>query len=679
MHARSKPGELRKRRTATAAAAPRSDPAPARPRELLAGEAAPRRAGLLAASATLLLLTAFVYLQAARFEFLVFDDDQYVTANPHVRAGLTLDGAQWALRTTHASNWHPLTWVSHMLDVTLFGVTPGWHHGVNVLLHAANGILLLAALYRLTGALARSAVVAALFVVHPLHVESVAWVSERKDVLSTLFGLAALAVWAGYARRGGLGRYVATAALFALSLLAKPMWVTLPFLLLLLDWWPLARAPRGGGPGALWPLAREKLPLFALAVLSSAATYWAQSRGGAVNTLQAIPLLARFENAAVAYAVYLRQTVWPSGLAAFYPHPKSGIDPTSVLAALALLAAASLAVWRAAPHRPYLAVGWLWYLGMLVPVIGLVQVGSQSHADRYTYVPLVGIFILAVWGIGDLAAAPRARAGGASALARPPAIAACAAVAALAIGARGQAATWRTNRALFEHALAVTRENGWAHNNLGVTLANEGKLEEGIVHYREAVRIQPYRFHSRLNLGRALARQGRIDEAIAQYQAALQINPRFADAHSELCGGLARLGRADEALAHCQAALEIEPEHAAAFNNRGVALALRGDQAEAERSYREAIRVNPDYSEARNNLGALLARRQDLAGAIAEFRTALAQQPGYVNAANNLIRALYLKGNYTAAWDEVARLRRSGVEPDPRFLSDLAAKLPQPQ
>lgn len=459
----------------------------------------------------LVALAVAIYWPVGGFGFVAYDDQAYVSGNEMVRRGLGWSGAAWAFRTLTAANWHPLTWLSYMLDVQLFGVDPGWHHRVNLVFHAANGVLLFAFLRSATGSLWRSALVAALFVAHPLHVESVAWISERKDVLSAFFWLLAMLAYAGYVRHPGLWRYLAVAAAFVLGLMAKPMVVTLPFALLLLDVWPLRRRPA----------LVEKLPLFALSALSCAATWVAQARSGAVRGTQWLTVAVRVENAVVSYAAYLGKTVWPSSLAALYPHP--GYQPGGIPAGqIALAAAVLVAITGVAillrRSVPAIAVGWCWYLGTLVPVIGLVQVGQQSMADRYTYVPLIGIFCAVVWGLAALAARVRHGRIAAGAVAS-------AAVIACAVTARHQAGYWQDSIALFDHAAHVTEGNWLAWKNLGAALYESGRMPEALAAFQEEARIDPSDPDGWFNLGMTYGELERHAESAAAFEQALRLDP----------------------------------------------------------------------------------------------------------------------------------------------------------
>jgi protein O-mannosyl-transferase len=567
----------------------------------------------------LMAATVAVYEPVRHHDFVDFDDAKYVFENPEVRGGLTLAGVTWAFTTSHESNWHPLTWLSHMLDVELFGLNAGSHHLVNLLLHAANTVLLFVVLRSMTGALWRSALVAALFGLHPVHVESVAWVSERKDVLSTLFWMLTLMAYVRYFRRPTAHRYALIALSLTLGLMAKPMLVTLPFVLLLLDVWPLGRLPMArsasagetgldaaSGPGSLRSealrLVWEKVPLFALSAASAIVTFAVQQHGGAVTRIDRLPLWARVVNAFRSYARYLDKTLWPSDLAIFYPYTRVFFISDLVIAALTLVGI-SLLVWSEARRRPYLLVGWLWYVGTLVPVIGLVQVGSQSMADRYTYIPVIGIFLMVAWGVPDLVARwPSMR----------PILAAAAGV--MLVGCMlatwFQVQHWHNTVTLFEHASRVTRDNYLAHHNLGVALGRQGRLDESARHLREAVRIQPYhpQMHTRFAL--VLARQGKIDESIAEFREALRISPDDVDAYIGLGAALTRGGEIDEGIAQLRAALRIKPDSAEAHNVLGVALAEQGKTEEAIAHFWEALRIRPGYAEADRNLLKALARKE---------------------------------------------------------------------
>jgi hypothetical protein len=538
--------------------------------------------GTVCVCVLLSLLTVAVFGQVLGHGFLHYDDGVYVTENLAVRSGLGPESTRWAFTSLHRSNWTPLTWLSHMLDVELFGLRPAGHHGTNLGLHLTNTLLLFALLRRMTGALRRSALVAALFAIHPLHVESVAWVATRKDLLSTLFGLLAIwfyAAWLGSSR----GRDQALSLLFAaLGLMAKQMLVTLPFLLLLLDYWPLrrlstgsqepyagkegngrARRGRQSPPAAsLWSLVREKLPFFALSLAAAAIAFVAQDRGGSVADLEALSLWRRLDNAVLAYATYVWKTLYPTGLCVFYPFPSSPHSSGALAAALAGLAGVTLLAVFPLRGLRYPAVGWLWYLGSLVPVIGLVQIGGQAFADRYTYVPLIGLFIVVSWGIADLLKSellkgrvPEKWRVSDRAFTTVCLVLPCV----LALTAWKQVQHWRSDTTLFEHALTVTEGNFTAHNNLGNVLLEQGKPLEAIRHLEAALQVRPSSPKAHNNLANVYKDLGRSEDALRHYQLALREAPDAFQVHFNLAGALVVAGRNDEAAWHYARAAELEP------------------------------------------------------------------------------------------------------------------------
>jgi tetratricopeptide (TPR) repeat protein len=655
----------------------------------------------------LIVVTLAVYGGVGGYGF-VYDDDQYIVENLHVHRGLTADSVRWAFTTTYAANWHPLTWLSHMLDVQLYGVNPGGHHITNLLLHLANVVLLFLLLVRLTGAVWRSGFVAALFAVHPLHVESVAWVSERKDVLSAFFWILTMWAYARYAERPGVKRYLPVFLLFALGLTAKPMLVTLPFVLLLMDYWPLNRIGAGKGQVGLGRLVLEKTPLFVLSAASSVVTYFAQQKGGAVNLLAEIPLSTRLANALAAYGAYIAKMFWPGQLAPFYPHPGADLSIRLIIGAALLLAAVSVLVFRLRRDRRYLATGWLWYLGTLAPVIGLVQVGDQGMADRYTYIPLIGLFIMIAWGPevrqGDRATRRQGE--------RAMAVLAALLIGALAVSARVQAGYWRDTTTLFTHTLKVTSNNYVAHNNLGIGLERKGKIDEAIEHYSEAVKINPnYSFaynnlgnclmlkgktteamkayreavhvmpgnaSAHYNLGTALAGLGRSDEAVEHYREAIRLDPEDAAAHYNLAIALVELGRFDQAVGHYEEALRLDPDDAQGHYNLGIVLAGRGRIEDAIGHFQDALRIRPEYAEAHYNLGVALVQKRQVKEAIRHYSEAIRLKPDYGKAHKNLAVVLYLDGDYNRAWEEVRLAQEYGMSFDPAFIQALSDKSPEP-
>lgn len=568
------------------------------------------------------LTTLAVYSPVTRFDFVNFDDPDYITSNPHVRQGLTADGIEWALTSGEAANWFPVTRLSHMLDVQLFGLDAGWHHLTSVVFHALATLLLFAFLYRTTGARWPSAFVAFLFALHPLHVESVAWVTERKDVLSAFFWFLALWAYARYAERRLTGWYLLTLLAFCLGLMSKPMIVTLPFLMLLLDVWPLRRAQN---VRLLW----EKLPFFALSIGAAMVAYAVQSSAGAAEAIQ-VPMGLRAENALVSYVIYIVKMVWPSGMTVFYPYPHD-LPVWQVASAGLLLAGVTVLVLRFRSH-PYLVVGWLWYLGTLVPVIGLVQVGAQARADRYTYIPVVGLSIMLAWGAADPALRwPRTK----------PAIVALAALACSACVALTcvQLRYWRNSESLFQRAIDVTSDNYVAEHNLGTYLMEEpGRLPEAIHHLEAAVRIKPDSARAHTDLGNALTKlPGRLPDAIAEYQTALRFSPGSAIPHYNLGNALAVVDRLPEAITEWEKAIRLDPGYAPrlkqglaeAHNNLGVTLtSTPGRLPEAISHFEAALRIAPDYADAHYNLGVALSNTPGrMTQAISELETARRLRP----------------------------------------------------
>ena len=548
----------------------------------------------------LALATVAVYWPVRGHEFVNYDDGPYVYENPHVRAGLTGESVKWAFTAMHSYNWHPLTWLSHMLDCQLYGLDSGKHHITSLLFHAANTALLFLVLRRMTGALWRSAFVAALFALHPLHVESVAWVSERKDVLSTLFWLLTMLAYVRYAEKRCPARYVPVVVLFALGLTAKPMLVTLPIVLLLLDYWPLGRVEdelsvAGTKVGAYWRLVREKLPLFALAAASGVITYLVQRSGGAVKTLEQFSPGIRVGNAFVAYLKYIGKMFWPRALAVFYPHPGSALRLWQVVAAVLLLASISALVYRLRRRHRYLVMGWAWYVVTLIPVIGILQVGTHEMADRYTYVPLVGLFVMVAWGVPEMVARWRHRQVGL-------AVSAAAVLSVLTACTWQQVGHWRDSETLFEHTLRVTSNNALAHTNLGHALLEQGKADEATGHLTKALAIQPGYVKARTNLGIALAGQGRFDEAVAHFAEALACDPDNLDAHYNMGVAMIKRGDLKAAAGHFSEVLRIKPDDADAHFSLGAILMTQGKLSEAAAEFEEVLRLRPEHGNARRYL-----------------------------------------------------------------------------
>ena len=536
----------------------------------------------------LVLITLLTYWQIGNCGFVNLDDGDYVFENPHVLSGLTMENVIWAFTRSHSANWHPLTWLSHMLDIEWYGLVPGGHHWTNLELHLANGLLLFLVLHLMTGALGRSGFVAALFLLHPLHVESVAWIAERKDVLSTFFWF--LGMWA-YIRyvQTALKRYYLLLLLFFISgLMAKPMVVTLPFVLLLMDFWPLnrfqdaspdphpARFRREWGRCVL-----EKMPLFILTGISSFITYSVQRTAGAVLSHEVIPFTSRLANALVAYLDYLIKTIWPRDLAVFYPHPETASFWPVFLSCMALsgLSVLFFSQWR---RFPFLIVGWLWFLGTLVPVIGLVQVGLQKMADRYTYIPIIGLFLMTAWGVSAVVTTRDYRKTLLTSIS-------VAALLPLVILTWLQVGVWKDSISLFSHALTCTEDNFMAHYALGRPLIRQGKVDEAIDHYVRSLRIRPTFKEAHSGLGIALTRKGDLNGAIRHHMAALRINPYFGKSHYNLAKIYNRQGRADKAVFHYGKALQIDPEMKIALYNLSWLLATHAD--DTHRDGRRAMQL----------------------------------------------------------------------------------------
>lgn len=610
----------------------------------------------------LIAATLSVFWQVQNHDFVNYDDNTYVTENSHVQAGLGPRNIIWAFTTTYANFWHPLTWLSHMLDCRLFGLNPGMHHLSSLILHIINSILLFLIFRAMTGSVWRSAFVAVLFALHPFHVESVAWVSERKDLVSTLFWLLTMGSYFWYVRHPGINRYLPVLFFFVMGLMAKPMLVTLPFVLLLMDYWPLNRIrfERPGTPAAdsqpgatVSRLIREKIPFFILTAAFCVVAFLAQQKGGATGSLDIYPIGVRITNALVSYAGYIGKMIWPHDLAAYYPHPRA-LQLWQAAGAGLLLACVSILSVREARRRPYLIVGWLWYIGTLVPVIGLVQVGSHAMADRYTYVPFIGLFVVVAWGVSDIAAKWRRRR-------TILAVSAGIVIPALMVCSWAQVGHWKNSITLFSHAIAATSNNLKAHNNLGTAQLGLGKLKDAAIHFSAAVRINPDSAVTRYNLGLAFLRQGRVKDAAVQYSEALRIKPDFERAHRDLGDALLAQGRYDEAIGHLVAAVDIDPGDVIAHNKLGDALLARGRLDEAVVHFAAVLRLRPDYS-AYYNMGNAFLNKGQLDEATAYFAESLRINPYNAMAHNNMGNALSRQSNLTEAASHYIEALR--IKPD---------------
>ncbi len=631
--------------------------------------------------AALVFATIAVYYQVWTYDFVNYDDNVYVYQNPDIQAGITFKAIKWAFTTTHTSIWHPLTWLSHMLGWQLFGHNAGGHHLINLVFHIANTLLLFVVLKQMTGSLWPSAFVAALFALHPLHVESVAWVTERKDVLSTFFWILTMAAYLRYVKHPGTARYLLTLLTFALGIMAKSMLVTLPFVLLLLDYWPLARIPSGQAVVKtgkqnekhmdihfhkliLYHLIWEKTPFFALSAVSSVVTFFAQRSGGIVVPITLVPLKFRISNALVSYMEYIRKMIWPSRLAVFYPHPVQGVSFSHAAMSAGVLIVVTILILRFSKNRRYLVTGWFWFLGTLVPVIGLVQVGDQAMADRYSYITLTGLFIIIAWGLPELLGKwpHRKIALWASALI---------VLFALATQAHLQQRYWKDSITLFQHALEVTNDNYIAYANIADTFMKQGKFAEAISPFNKALQIAPNFVNFRINLGYALTNSGKLEEAVKEYEKILLTQPQNAIARNNLGAVLYRQEKFDQAAEEYRKSLQTEPDDPNVLNALGLALGRQGKLDEAIKYFTEALRIKPDFADAHTDLGYALVLQGNHNDAAVHFTEALQLDPNHAEAHYYLGQVLAQRGKINEAivhFEEALRLKPDWVEP----MNDLA-------
>lgn len=629
--------------------------------------------------AALIFVCLLIYGQVLWFDFINFDDNLYVYENPFVTSGLNAASLKWALVAFHSANWHPLTWVSHMLDASVFGPNAGGHHFVNVIFHTANSILTFVVFKRLTGDIWKSAVVAFLFAVHPTHVESVAWVSERKDVLSTLFWLLTMLAYIRYTntirdndtvlKRLMSASFLVVLLCFALGLMAKPMIVTLPFVLILCDYWPLERFKRLND---LVPLVLEKLPLFMLSAISVYITIKAQNAFGAIQSVQVIPLDARLLNALVSYAKYIVMFFYPANLGVGYAYQFPLPDWQVWCSILLLVGITALCIWQRT-ERKYLLVGWLWFLGTMIPVVGMVQVGAQAMADRYTYVPYLGLFLMVVWSLSELVSKSKFNfASKAVAVTIPIAI--------LTVAAFNQTSYWKNSETLYSHTLAVGQGNFITMHNLCSVLTGQNRLAEADVQCRNAINADPGFADSHVLLGVINVRTGKHEAAIANFKRALEIEPGNAMAYGDLAAPLAMLGKTDEAEKSLAAAVEIykrngtnptilansylnlaaafaqqarfdraavslrqalefAPDRADARANYALALYFQNKLDDAKGEIERAIRQNPNLAESYNIYGLILLMQNDPGAAVSQFEQALRLKPDFKDAQDNLEKA----------------------------------------
>jgi tetratricopeptide (TPR) repeat protein len=625
----------------------------------------------------LMLITTAVFCQVCTYDFVNYDDPNYIYENPNVQNGITSKAIKWAFTTGYANNWHPLTWLSHMLDWQLFGPKAGSHHLTNLIFHIANTLLLFIVLKQMTHRLWPSAFVAALFALHPLHVESIAWVAERKDVLSTFFWMLTMWAYLRYVKHPGVARYLLTLLFFALGLMAKPMLVTLPFVLLLLDYWPLARVPSERAVGKIdtsfnrwvtYHLIQEKIPFFVLSAISSVVTFLVHR--GAIALIAQVPLKSRISNAFVSYVEYIGKMIWPSRLAVFYPHVGYDVSILYAVISTVLLLAVTILILRFAKNHRYLVTGWLWYIGTLVPVVGLVQVGGQALANRYTYIALTGLFIIIAWGLPDLLAGWRYKKIALT-------LSALLIISASSVCTHFQLRYWQNSLTLFQHDLDVTRDNYVAHFCIATPLREQGRLDEAIYHCSEAVRLRPDFFDAQIYLAYFLRNAGRLDEAVKEYRESLQIKPEDPNALNGLGITLGQQGKLDEAIECFTEALRIKPDFTTAHANIGYTLLLRGSLDEAAIHLTEALQLDPNSTQAHYSLGQALVQRGKIGEAITHFEKALRLEPDWVGPMNDLAWLLAASKETTIHNpDKAIRLARRACEltnyKEPVLLDTLA-------
>jgi protein O-mannosyl-transferase len=567
-----------------------------------------------------------VFGQTMHHRFINYDDGIYVFQNPEVLASVTARGIRWALTFAEIGHWHPVTWVSHMLDVRVWGLRPGGHHLTNVFLHMAAAILLFLCLKHMSGALWRSAAVAALFAIHPQRVESVAWIAERKDVLSGFFFMATVLAYLRYSAGPGLGRYIIVVLIFALGLMSKGMLVSLPVVLLLLDYWPLGRFQQNSLP----QLAGEKVPLLVLSVASCIITRLSPEKIAPVFVMS---LRARIENAIVSYVIYIKQMLYPVGLTLPYFNPPGGFPAWQVIAAFVLLFGISLAAFLCRKRIPYFIVGWCWYVLMMLPVIGLIQISYYTRADRYTYLPHIGLYLVIVSGVVDLVRRWR----------RPRewlSVIALVVIGLLVMQARLQASYWHDSETLWRYAIGVAPDNFIAHVNLGLVLDQKDEVNAAVAEYEKAEKIQPGYAEAHNNLGNALGHAGRFTEAIAEYKKALEIVPDLPQVRNNLAAAYGQTGQFDEAVLNFRKVLEDNPGFAAGHANLGYALALQGNLDDAISEYKKALSIKRDSFETLMNLGDLYMKKDQTAQAIAHYKKAVELRPNNTDARRKLEDAM---------------------------------------
>jgi len=583
----------------------------------------------------LFLITAILisYWPLMYNDFVEFDDQEYITENSNVQKDFSIKSIKWAFTTFHAANWHPVTWLSHMADYRLYGLNAKGHHITSLLLHILNTLLLFQILAKLTNSICKSALVAALFALHPLHVESVAWIAERKDVLSTFFGMLSIAAYIRYVNNLRMPYYFLTFLLLCIGLMAKPMLVTLPFILLLMDFWPLRRFIKTPFPYAkkqsFNKLVYEKIPLFIPVIISCVLTFIAQHKAGAVKSLDIYPFYIRLANALFAYVKYIYKAIWPDNLAFFYPHAYNYIAMWEIIGVIIVISLAVLISIHAADKHPYFLFGLFFYLITLIPVIGIIQVGSQSMADRYTYIPLTGIFIIIAWAASDFFAKFKYQN-------IVFTIFSCILIISCIGATNIQVRHWQNSLSLFKHALNVTSNNWKAHHGYGLALYNKNKVEEAIFHYKETIKINPYYARVYNSLGSAVFKKGNIEESIFHYKKALSLNPNSASIYNNLGTVLIKKGNINKAYNCFLKALEINPEKEQIHHNLANAFYVHRKYKKAIFHYKQAIKINPQYTTAHYNLGILFAKQKNIKKAAHHFLKTIKLKPDYYNAYNEL-------------------------------------------
>lgn len=595
-------------------------------------------------SIALFVLTAVAFEQALFNDFVRIDDTGYVTENPHIKSGINYGSVIWAFGSTYASNWHPLTWLSHMLDHSLFGLDPWGHHLTSLLFHIVNALLLFWILYKLTGSIGASSFIAFVFALHPLRVESVVWISERKDVLSAFFWMLTLAAYIRFVKRPGIGRYGLVFAAFALGLTAKPMLVTLPFVLLLLDYWPLNRLKVSA--------VYEKIPLFLLAAISCAITYYAQQASGSVIQIEKLPFLFRLFNAVISYAGYIAKMFYPVDLAVLYPYPIGQTTVMKFVLCLLFLVIVSIII-LSIPKKRFLLVGWLWYLGTLVPVIGLIQVGGQAMADRYTYLPSIGILIIIVFSIKDLFAERHHK------MLKVPA---CVILLILLLCTRNQVTLWRDSITLYEHTLSVTKNNFVIHNWMGSALTSQDRIDEAIGHFQKSIKIMPKYSKSHYNMGIALQKDSRLPEALEQFRIVERLDPEHYKALNNIGVVLQGQSKYTEAIEYYKKAAQVKPDFGVAFYNMAKACIEMKEIEKGIAYFNEAIEIDRDDPKFHAGLAEAFAEKGDLSGAVASWNESLRADPDQMRIHTFLVELYILQNKLNLALEYFSKVIT--LEPD---------------